>query len=661
MKLKTTVGQVFLTHPRDQNFTSLYEEAFSKHGQAVELFAVLEISGNNEALAKPKKTEYEKLFQIIVATLKKTYVSPVAINPETFEKALSSLNTALSRLMSKGKVNWYGNLNAAVGVLWENKLAVSTTGNALVYLVRKRDFSLLSEELVEETSKPTKIFSNYSSGRVLQGDRIILSTKQIFNYLSLDRIRAFLAEDILAETCQEIIKALADTKTVGFASFIFEINQGLGGSQSLETTGPVTSFVESRGSKASQIAVISHLVQVSLKGLLLFLWKLITALLGTIFRLSRNLVRNRPKKYLFIAIGAIFILLLVNIGITALNKTSQKKLEENKSALTSIEEKLDEAEAAFIYNDESRITALLLDAEKLLSNLNATEKIKEQYGALESRLQSLKSRITREVHLDNPIVLATFQSIPTDLYHSPNGFLMFNRNSFSLSFYDFRSGQTSSLLQNQNLSHLALGDFLGGTHGYIFLTTDGKAQKLDLGTGQLVKYEPETQILDPNLAKIQALAVLGEGDRARIYFLDTKQNQILRSRVSEQGPAVPEPWLKATAVNLSDAPDLAVDNSIYLLFPDRVDKYFNGQKQTFSLSPVLPPLKKAVKIFTNPESQFLYVLDPENSRVLVFTKAGKLDRQLTSPKFRDLADIFVDEKNKIMYLLSGPELLQINF
>ena len=55
MDPKTIVGQVHLTHPKDTNFTSLYEESFSKHGQNIQLFGVLEIAGSAGPLARGRK------------------------------------------------------------------------------------------------------------------------------------------------------------------------------------------------------------------------------------------------------------------------------------------------------------------------------------------------------------------------------------------------------------------------------------------------------------------------------------------------------------------------------------------------------------------------------------------------------------------------------
>lgn len=660
MKLKTSVGQIFLTHPKDENFTSLYEEVFSKQGISVELFAVVEITGSGAVMAKARRDEYERLTQALVSAFKKTYISSSFLDEGTFERALVALNSTLSRFVTRGKADWYGKFHAVVAALFQNELTISTTGNALVYLMRKGQLNLLSENLAEG-SKPVKVFSNFSSGRVYAGDRIIFSTNELINYIALDRIQEFLVDGSIEETCQEIIATLADIKNVGFATFVFEITSG-------ETLGTIT-FPRPSSKITRQIPqsplqntegflkflwIVGKFSSLALK----FIWDLLTNLLGTLYALLANFFRRRSKKYIFVAIGLVLLLLVSNIGIAVWKKSGARKQSEQNSLLTKAQEKLNEAEAAMIYNDENKIVTLISEAEKLISQIGKKETVESKN--LDQRLTTLKNKIKKETRIDNPTLLATYPNIPTNLLYSPEGFLGFNRNSQTLSFYDFRSGEIKAILKNQNLNSLLVGAFVEPPHDYAFFNREGKFTKLNPLSEHLNLYEAETPVIEPDTAKIQAISVLGEGNGARLYLLDTKQNQIWRLRMGEKGVVSPEKWLKTEKTQVAEALDLSVDGSVYLLYSDRVEKYFNGQRENFELSLVSPPLKKALKIFTKPAYQFLYILDQENQRVLVFTKGGKLKSQITSPKFRDLADLYVDEPNKVMYILSGSELLQIN-
>lgn len=660
MKLRTNIGQIFLTHPRDENFTSVYEEAFSKHGQTVELFVVLEINGGGTELLKVRKAEYEKLAQALVSAFKKTYVAAININQDTFERSLAAINAAISKLASHGKVSWYGKLNVAVATIFQNHLSLSTTGNVMVYLVRKNQFTFLSEGLSEQVSRPVKTFSNFSTGRLLNGDRVVLSTNQLSNHLSLDRLQGFLTEETLGETCQAIIAALQEVKNLGFASFIFEIGPQ-GGENFLAKTTLLTKTTGGApltfGSTKTGMIKILQVVAFYLLSFLRFIWNVVASLFAAIGNVVFTFFRKRPKKYLFGSIGIVLVLLAINIGVAVWNRVARENQIQKISILSETTKKLDEAEAAILY-DEKRALSLVTEAEKLLSQVSGRE-VPPERQSVQDRLQALKNKLNKELHIENPVLLTTFPNIPTDLLHSPDGFLGFNRNSNSLAFFDFRVGETRAILKNQNTSNLILGDFVG-TLGYTFLKNDGRFEKLNLLEEKLLSAQgEETKALDLSSGKIQALAVLGEGNLARLYLLDTKQNRILRLRITETGLLSPETWLKTSDVNFEEALDLIVDGSIYVLFPNHVEKYFNGQKQDFDLDPVAPPLSEVVKIFTAADYQLIYILDPEHFRILVYNKQGKLQNQITSPKFHDLSDLFVDEKNQLMYVLAGSELLQI--
>ena len=657
MDPKTTVGQIHLTHPKDANFTSLYEESFSKHGQNIQLFGVLEITGNAGPLARARRQEYEQFMQTLIAAFKKTYITASRLDLNTFEAALSGINLALGKYAARGRVSWIGKVNAVIAALAQNQLSLSVTGKGHVYLLRRKDLSTLSEGLVEEEPAPVKIFANYSSGKVATGDRLLLTTAELLNYVSQDRLRQFMSEDTVAEACQEIMQTVQDVKNSSFAIFV----AGLSAAPEADpvTTTPMSpAAMAGARARADQNPILLYagaFGQSVWRGLL-FVGELLMHLVGALLAFIYNFFRRRPKKYLFSAIGAAVIILLIALGSSLWNNFRENRQVETASALSAIEEKLNQAEAALIIDDQNRIVTLMSEVESMLaSTRGGTASEREALGV---RLQELKNRVNKEVRVDAPTVLTQFSNIPTELYRSPNGILAFNRNSQSFSFYDFRTGQTATVLKNQNTSNLILGEYAGEPFGYAFLTKTGDFQKLTPETDSLASYEGATPSVTAANQKIQALHVLGSGTNARLYLLNQTANQILRVRVSGTAFGPAEDWLKSAA-DFGSTVDMGVDGNIYVLFPDSADRYFNGAKENFSLSLVSPKLENATKMFVSAETANIYILDPEHNRILVFDKNGKLLNQLLSDKFRELSDISVDEAAGIIYAAAGAELLQI--
>ncbi len=658
MKLKINVGQIFLTHPKDQNFASVYEESFSRDGGNVDLFAVIEVASASSQMLKANKADYDNLSKTIVAALKRTYVSSPVVNEDTFEKALANINSSLSRLGSKEKIIWFGRLNAALGAVIGKQLFLSVVGNGLVYLYRDGEPSLLSEGLADEKPKPTKLFANYSSGGLASGDRVVLSNRALLNFLSQQRLNSFLGSETLEDTCEEIIMAVSDVKDTGFATYIFETYSGdkpPAPAPSKIFTGILgakkTPGAASRGRDLAGLLEIAKYAAVSVFG---FLWRYLTAAVKFVI----HFFRVRPKKYLFAAITVVLILFVGNLALASWRKNNKAVVESQTSVISAIEQKLDDAESALIYNNENGAINLVTEIEAMLEGINTNS---PDRTALENRLLSLKNKVSREVRVDNPTALTQFGMVPTNLLRSPNGFLGFNKNSGRLAFYDFRIGSTKQILANQNTGNLSYGVFLGAGSGYGFFHKDGKIVRLDVDSESLadIAASSGTDVSLSDLSRGRGLAVFGENSNARLYILDHKNQQIWRMNVNDTGIAAPERWLK-TAADFGEARDIAVDGSVYVLYGDHLEKYFNGTKQNFQMSALTPPAKNLAGIFTGQDLTSIYVLDPDNKRIIILDKQGSLQKQIISDRFREISDVFVDEKTGLLQALSGSELLQIS-
>ena len=673
MKLETNVGQILLTHPKDENYTSLYEETIRKQGKAVQLFMVMETTTGDDGLTSEKKRGYKKLEQTIASSLKKAYVASDVIDEAAFERALATVNTALSQFASRSRVKWFGKTNVILAAFYQNKLSLSSTGNAQAYLVRDGETNQLTDEIDSSDVKPVKIFSAFTTGNLKKGDRVILSTNQIFNYLSIQRIKDFVSEDRLSDACEDIIEALQDVKNTGFATFIFEATES-GAVPKSEKRSEDMPVIDAKPQPISLEKIKSQktlyfiltILLAGLKNLGWMLWSILQIIARLFNRGSKNISLSKSlkkpkegrKKMIQIAIGLALVVLLISVSVAAWNRSVSNNQIDIDQKITEAENQLNDAEARLIFEDGDRAIELVAKAEELIDALEG-QTTDQRYEEQVKRLKEIKQKVEKKIVVENPTVLAEFANIPTELLRSPNGMLGFNRNSGSLSFYDFRTGQTQSVLSGENTSSLILGGFVGGTHGYVFLDRNGNFATLNVDDNTLSSYETEPSVTDLEDRKIQALDVFGQGDSARIYLLDSLKSEIQRANLAESGVSAVAPWLDEEA-SFSDSIDFSVDGNIYILFADRLEKYFRGSKQDFALAQVLPALRSAVKVYASAEAEFIYILDPSNERILVFDKDGNLANQIISERFRELTDIYPDERTNILYILSGAELLQVN-
>lgn len=143
-----------------------------------------------------------------------------------------------------------------------------------------------------------------------------------------------------------------------------------------------------------------------------------------------------------------------------------------------------------------------------------------------------------------------------------------------------------------------------------------------------------------------------------IYFLEKENNQILRYHVSNLSE--PTIWIKERKPG--NITSIAIDGAVWTLKDNnQIWKYENNEPVTDSLielDNIYPYPKKFTKLKTSSESP-LFVLEPRNKRLLIFSKEGTLREQFIFPNAKNLKDFTV--VNKKIYLLDGQKVYSIDF
>lgn len=192
--------------------------------------------------------------------------------------------------------------------------------------------------------------------------------------------------------------------------------------------------------------------------------------------------------------------------------------------------------------------------------------------------------------------------------------------------------------------------------------------------GTLIEYDPTTgELLSLRVADSTAWTFpeLVGSYYGRFYVLDSAANEIWRYQPTVDGySAPPDRWLQAE-VDLIGVEDMAVGNSIYLVYADgKLRKLSAGQPDMFDISDWDMPPNRPSAIFTRPpeETQAVYVADPGNSRIVQSDKEGNFERQflLADPQVAEGGDplsgvtsLLVDERIGHAYFLSGQGLYLI--
>lgn len=185
---------------------------------------------------------------------------------------------------------------------------------------------------------------------------------------------------------------------------------------------------------------------------------------------------------------------------------------------------------------------------------------------------------------------------------------------------------------------------------YFYLTNSAIYKTNDAGEDKDEAYKN-----DGDWSKPSGLGAFG----SNLYVLD-RGNDVLKLVAGSDGYGVTS-YFKGDKPNLTNAQDLAIDSSIYILFKDgSIQKYTKGEKDSFAISALPKALKNPARIVTNEDLENVYVLDPSNARVVSFDKSGVYKNAFSTPQAESAKAFTVSEKDKKIYLLSGNKIFELS-
>lgn len=147
------------------------------------LFGIFQIDDRSE--------DSSYVVNYLISIIKKEYFSRVNRGPvENFEATLHKANLALAKLAAHENISWIGKINAVCAVIEKNNLLLSQTGNVSAFLLRGSTITEITENPADTPdSNPLKTFQDIISGKIEKTDKLIFSTKEIFDIFSLEEIK----------------------------------------------------------------------------------------------------------------------------------------------------------------------------------------------------------------------------------------------------------------------------------------------------------------------------------------------------------------------------------------------------------------------------------------------------------------------------------------
>ena len=144
-----------------------------------------------------------------------------------------------------------------------------------------------------------------------------------------------------------------------------------------------------------------------------------------------------------------------------------------------------------------------------------------------------------------------------------------------------------------------------------------------------------------------------------LYVLDKDEGQIIKF-VPASGSAYTNSNYLTDASSFSKVNSIAIDGAIYVLFVDgKIDKFLKGTKQSFNVTGLNKPLSNPTRIYTDADSDSIYILDKGGSRVVVLNKEGNFTTDYSASLLKNALDFEVLEKDKKINFLADKKVYQI--
>lgn len=163
------------------------------------------------------------LINLIASIIKREYYCDPKRSPlESIESALVKANFALSDFAENGNINWMHHLHFVIATIADNVLHLTQTGYAKCLLLREEEITDIGKSLPskEKDFNPLKTFLHVASGTIEINDKILITTPEMFNILSLEKLRRIILAGNVKDNIKELQNIIEENDSPGATGFI---------------------------------------------------------------------------------------------------------------------------------------------------------------------------------------------------------------------------------------------------------------------------------------------------------------------------------------------------------------------------------------------------------------------------------------------------------
>lgn len=559
----------------------------------------------------------------------------------TTATAYNALKEAVDKVIKEFKESW-GNIEIAAAAFLEDVVYSAVGGGAQAVLFRDK---ALVKILVSEKEGVVS-----ASGYPKQGDIFLLGTSLLFKEVKEEVIKSALESgnaDEAAETLAPIVHAGKDLGSAGAVIIKFE-RQGVFAEKIKRGKEATVEVTKDRKEEKARRELASGL-RTKLANLLDRAIKALPERRIYVKEETGEMVSRPKRKVAIVAGGILIVLLVVSISFGVRQKRMKEVRGRYEERLTQARHEFEEAQTLVSLNTQ-RARELFVSAKNAVIAL-------EEEGVKDPLLQELKVEIEQksaeilgeytqepEIFVDVSLLSDGFSG--EDLATKEEGVLVLDRDGEKI----------ISVLVDTKKAEVVAGpgqvsgaNFLAAFSDKVFtITPSGITEISGSSASEIISEKWQGEVFIYSFA-------------GNLYVLEKGISGLWRFPVFEGGYGARQNWFgQGVAPDLSNIISWTIDGSIWFLTDEpRILKFTRGSPEAFSIKGVSPPLGNPVAIYSNENLDFIYVLDPEGSRIVVFEKNGEYKAQYFDEAISQALDLAVFEEEGKLIFLTGPQLLSI--
>lgn len=363
--------------------------------------------------------------------------------------------------------------------------------------------------------------------------------------------------------------------------------------------------------------------------------------------------RSSKSKKISLTVGLLLLALFgASLGLSGRKKQQQAKQVAYQQLVNQVNYKLDEANNLLLLNP-LRAKSLLAESQQMIEVYQQDHDLDQPLKDLSAKVAEALEQTQREFAVeavewyDFDLIKEGFRGERWD--GDGEQVLSWDSQSHAGVWLNLKTKAATIAIVDEQLSLRAIG--FSNDRGY--LVTGDSVVVVDTAKEKTV-----AAVAADGWQNI----VSARGFGGNLYLLDAAvESQIWKYLGLDDGLSGKRSYLTGETYDLSEAVDLAVDGSVWVIFSDgTIAKYTQGTKDAFQLIGLELPLSESTQIFTSPAVDHLYLLDKNQTRVIVVDKSGEYFAQYIWPGIAGVKDFMVSEEMGKIFFLTGEKIFAID-